>query len=372
MKKHSIIKLLTSTRLTVICLVLLIIVVIWGTVYQVENGLYQAQQKFFYSWFVFLFGFFPIPGTVLIFWVLFLNVFSSILFRIPFKFSNLGNILIHVGIMIFFIGSFFTYYYSQESVISLKEEQEKNFSVSSLDWELAIWHDQKEKKVVYAVDTNRLASDDRIKFDQLDMEIQVHQYYKNCIAYVKTKNMDKVDIINSSGIQQLEPKTEKREHSKNMAGMVFSILPFDKNSKQVLLYGADKNSTPILRGGKNYYFSLRKKRFILPFSLRLIDFKRTFHPGSNIVRSYDSKVEVRIKELVREVIISMNKPLRYKNFTLYQSSYFIADDGTEYTFLAVVKNFGKLFPYISSIIIFMGLCIHFLLRLIKKKKNLRE
>jgi cytochrome c biogenesis protein ResB len=370
MKKHPIIKLLTSTRLTVICLFFLIIVVIWGTVYQVENGLYQAQQKFFYSWFIPVFGFFPVPGTVLIFWVLFFNVFFSLIFRIPLKLSNLGNLLIHVGIVIFFIGSFFTYYYSQESVLSLQEGQEKNFSVSVQEWELAVWKVREGKKFVNSVDTRRLTSEDQVEFSELDVAIQVKQYYRNCIAYKTTGGEEESDIINSSGIGKLEYRTEKKEPSENITGIIFSLLPHTRRSGQVLLYGADSRPTSIQIAGETVYFSLRKKRFWLPFSLKLIDFERAFHPGSDIVKSYESKVKISIKDtLDREVIISMNKPLRYKNFTLYQSSYFIAQDGTEYSFLAVVKNFGKLFPYISSIIVFLGLCIHFLWMLIRKRKN---
>ncbi|MCC7260292.1 MAG: hypothetical protein IT567_04595, partial [Alphaproteobacteria bacterium] len=46
----------------------------------------------------------------------------------------------------------------------------------------------------------------------------------------------------------------------------------------------------------------------------------------------------------------------------YQSS-FIAHEGTVSTVLAVVNNAGRLFPYISSIIMCIGLLIHLAQRL---------
>ncbi len=369
---QPLIKFLASPKLTVICLFLLLMVVIWGTVYQVDHGLYASQQKFFYSWFVFLFGVLPIPGTVLIFWVLFLNVLSAMLFRIPLKWSNTGNILTHAGILIFFVGSFFTYYFSQESMISLREGEEKHFSISSRNWELAVWKAGQNKKIVYAVDADGLGPDDLIRIEPLDLDIRVLEYYKNCQAYVKSNGQDRAEIRNASGIHQLKPEPGHKEPSKNRSGLIFSVHSPVEIPGRILLFGGDRGPTLVEVGGSHHYFSLRKKRFLLPFALKLIDFKRIFYPGSSIIESYESRMELQVKELLREVIISMNKPLRYKNFTLYQSSYFIAKDGTEYSVLAVVENSGKFFPYIASIIIFMGLCVHFILMLMKKRKNQRH
>lgn len=44
-------KQVASMKLTVVCLLLLTTLVVWGTLYQADHGLYQAQQKFFHSWF---------------------------------------------------------------------------------------------------------------------------------------------------------------------------------------------------------------------------------------------------------------------------------------------------------------------------------
>ena len=58
----------------------------------------------------------------------------------------------------------------------------------------------------------------------------------------------------------------------------------------------------------------------------------------------------------------MNQPLRYKGYTFYQSSFFESSEG-EMTVLAAVKNYGRLFPYISSIVMCFGLMVHLVLRL---------
>ena len=43
----------------------------------------------------------------------------------------------------------------------------------------------------------------------------------------------------------------------------------------------------------------------------------------------------------------MNAPLEHKGYTLYQASYAELGSG-EATVLAVVQNYGRLFPYISK------------------------
>ena len=68
--------------------------------------------------------------------------------------------------------------------------------------------------------------------------------------------------------------------------------------------------------------------------------------------------------LPRRVLIQMNEPLRHHGYTFYQAS-FIDDLDKETTVLATVKNYGRLFPYISSIIMSIGLLIHLLISLPK-------
>ena len=94
------------------------------------------------------------------------------------------------------------------------------------------------------------------------------------------------------------------------------------------------------------------------------------HPGTNIAKSYSSEVNLIENSIPRRKLIKMNEPLRYKGYTFYQAS-FVDDREKETTVLASVKNYGRMFPYISSIIMSIGLLLHLLINLpilIKKKK----
>ena len=93
------------------------------------------------------------------------------------------------------------------------------------------------------------------------------------------------------------------------------------------------------------------------------------HPNTQIARSYESLVEVINNDVAREVLISMNHPLRFNNYTLYQASYKIDALGRESSTLAVVRNSGRLLPYIASLVTFSGLVTHFLMMAFVKKRK---
>lgn len=368
-KVVNLLKMIASLKLTVVCLVLLAVLIVWGTVYQADHGLYQAQHKFFYSWVFLAFGFIPFPGTVLVMYVLFFNLVFALIFRIRFRLAKIGNIITHLGIIVLLVGGFFTFYYSEESSLMLKEGETKNMSSSRLLWELAIWENKAGERNIYAVDTRGLAPGDAIRLEDLDLELKVEQYYENCSAFMAGSSGGN-QVINASGIRRLEEKPFDTEVTGNTAGGVFAVNPSANTGQTLLLYGEESTPTSVTVNNRVFAFSLRKQKIPLPLNITLVDFRMKLYPNSNIPKSYESTVAIKGEEgLERDVVISMNKPLRYKDLTFFQSSYYIAPDGSEYTILAVVKNFGRLLPYISSTIIFLGLLIHFLVMLLKRKKT---
>jgi cytochrome c biogenesis protein ResB len=134
------------------------------------------------------------------------------------------------------------------------------------------------------------------------------------------------------------------------------------------------NDAPVVQrySDRDYYFSLRLKRIFLPLRLKLLHFEKTLYQGSEIPKSFASRVEIESDGLHREALISMNRPLRFRGYTFYQSSYGEdARHGASSTF-AVVKNAGRWLPYISSALIFLGLALHFLSQLVAALKKSRS
>jgi hypothetical protein len=121
--------------------------------------------------------------------------------------------------------------------------------------------------------------------------------------------------------------------------------------------------------GKAYELALRPKRTYKPYTLHATEVRTEYYEGTGKPKSYSSKVVVLDGSSgeKREVTISMNDPLRYQGETFFQSGMnrSVPDGPMDITVLQVVRNPGWLMPYISCIMVSLGMIIHFGLHLTK-------
>jgi len=96
----------------------------------------------------------------------------------------------------------------------------------------------------------------------------------------------------------------------------------------------------------------------LPFSITLNHFRREVYPATDMPKDYESRVTIRDGDIVWPAVISMNEPLRYGGYTVYQSATMIDADGEPVSVLSIVTNKGWVFPYISGILLAFGLVYH--------------
>jgi hypothetical protein len=110
------------------------------------------------------------------------------------------------------------------------------------------------------------------------------------------------------------------------------------------------------------FVSLRRVKHELPVTLRLLDFRKSEHPGTEKARSFESDVEIHRAGVSKKTNISMNKPYREAGFTFYQASFSQSNQGEASTF-AVVENRGRVLPYICCLLVGGGLILHFVIML---------
>ncbi len=372
LNKSKIIRFCSSLKINVICLLLLYVLTFWGTVAQVNEGLYQSQHRFFESFVFLAFGFLPFPGGQLVMWILFINLICVALTRFLFQWRNIGILVIHFGLLLFFISGYVTLQGAKESFVQLKEGQATNLSTSYHDWEIAIWDDipqsdpLKIDRDVISIDFNQLKAGLVVPVAPLNFNLSIKEHYRNSIHVDEESNRD---ILNASGIRELRRADLNKSPEKNMPGVVFGLQSGNETSKDVLLFSEDNKPLSVTIGGKTYKFLLRLNHSSLPFTLKLIDFKKEEHPGTSTARSYQSRVEIQIDQVKREKLISMNDPLRYKEYTFYQSSFAVDQLGNETSILAVVKNKGRWMPYISTGVTFIGLVIHFVTAFLRSRQR---
>ena len=364
------IKFLSSARITVACLFLLFILTFWGTIAQVQQGLFAAQDRFFNSFFFLAAGFIPFPGAQLVLWVFFVNLICSLVltFKKYTQWENAGLLATHLGLILYFVAAFMVFHASQESNMRLAEGESTNVSTSYQGWELAYWKEDGQQRQVSAVDTKDFKPGLQVPFQNNDFILTVKDFYLNSEAFSDTSKMGP-SVLNISGISLLNAKPLNKEREQNIEGGIFD-LKADHKSYTLFLYGAEAQATPVEISGQKYYFILRHKRFPLPFAIRLDHFKAEFHPGTDMAKSYESLVTITTGSLERQVRIYMNNPLRYKDYTVYQASYDRDSTGRQYSTLAVVKNYARVLPYIACLAVFLGLALHFLIQALMAKAKL--
>jgi len=103
---------------------------------------------------------------------------------------------------------------------------------------------------------------------------------------------------------------------------------------------------------------MHHQREYLPFAITLKDFRHDVYPGTDIPKNFSSLVRLEDPGARegRDVLIYMNQPLRYAGKTFYQSSFGKNDT---LSIFQVVDNPGWLIPYISCVLVTLGLLIHF-------------
>src|SRR5271170_6480728 len=123
------IKIFTSLRLTVTMLSFAIVLVFIGTLAQVDEGLYNAQARYFRQWLIFGFDLFGrkipffLPGGYLIGTLLLLNLLAAHIYRFQLSVKKIGIQLTHAGVILLLVGQLATDMLARESQISFSEGQ---------------------------------------------------------------------------------------------------------------------------------------------------------------------------------------------------------------------------------------------------------
>ena len=362
-RRSPVLRIAIDLRVTVISLALLFLLTLLGTFHQVSHGLYDAQQRYFGAWITLVGGIVPLPGAQLVLWVLFVNLVAVTAVRFVYRWSRVGILIIHLGMFVMFFGMFFVSYFAQESFLRLQEGEWRNTSEDYHEWEVAVWREGMETREVRAFDLRKITSGDRISLPGLGLAILVEESHASADAYLPRDGQSS-SYVNARGIAELQPRRRSVRPEENQPGV---ILQVDGHSEDVAvaLWALDPTPTSVMLDGQRYGFSLRRTRYLLPALIGLEDFRAEFYSGTDTPRAFESDVIVEAPGTRRPVRISMNKPLRFNGFTIYQASYEFDATGAEYSTLAVVQNRGRLVPYVATSIIGMGLIVHFVQTLVR-------
>ncbi len=357
--RHPVSKALLHQAITLAGLFALLLQVFFGTLYQADHGLYEAQRIFF-GYVIWVGNVIPVPGTSTVLWILSLQLTLMMALVLPIAWKKLGLWIVHGGLLLLLVGGFITQMMAVESQMTLAEGETGHYTIAYQDWELAAWTSRGDTNDVVAYVDDDLRPGNVLDLDPHPARLTVKTYYPNAAAFTSAATGGAMPYLNASRIASMEPRKPEKEAPMNAPGVIATLEVEGQEDREVLFYGLERNPLAITMGGQRVFLQLRRRHYPLDFSLTLDDFIRTLHPGTEVAKGFESDAVLHDGGSSRPVKIWMNNPLRHKGYTFFQASFSI-DATAERSTFAVVTNPGRLLPYVSSLMVFGGMLLHFAL-----------
>jgi hypothetical protein len=336
----------------------IMLILVAGTVTQRDLGLYAAQKLFFGSFLLWA-GPLPLPGFYTLTGLLTCSLLLKFLLADDWSLRKAGIHLTHLGVLVLLLGGLVTALNTRESYMLIAEGDSSPYIYDYRQRELFVFEND------HLLET--------IPFEKLEVEysgktpfrIRVKDTCENCAIGKREEDSDTYKGM--AQFMTLSVKPPEKEPEENIAGTTFEIDGAEPGGTYIAFEGMPK---PIELKAKNRHYKIifgRRQR-ALPFMIRLDDFTKETYPGLDKARAYMSDITVIDGRLEWPARIEMNKPLRYRGYTFYQSSFEQGPEG-ELTILSVVENKGRVFPYIGTALIATGLLLH-LFVMIRERKTL--
>ena len=408
---RRVLKPLASLQLTVVLFILGTILVFFGTVAMMTKGLWTVVDEYFRSGFVWIpidlvrrfgtvffdlpkdgspwRGSFPFPGGWSIGFVMLANLVAAHLVRFKLSWKRSGIIITHLGVIVLMLGELVTGMYAVESTMTMRIGETSSYVDVTRDYEIVVTETGDPAfDAITTIPHQYFTRPGRIDIPDAPFTIQVSECWVNTgekmLEEPPPPNMPDVFPVRLPGGATLWMKLAPRAESAGVDGNAHADIPsvrvkiLDKNDggelgSFLLSLWAYENfelnrrvyqfpPTAVAIGGKAYTFLLRNKRVEKPYSVKLLQFEHGRYPGTDIPKDFASTVTVTEKATgdSHEVRIWMNNPLRHDDDSLYQNAVMYSDSGTV---LQVVKNPGRLMPYISCTMVMLGMLIHFGMKL---------
>jgi len=361
----------SSLKVTVVCLGLAVVLVFVGTIAQADQGLYQAQERYFKSFFVFWSPAgtglkIPVfPGGYLLGGVLLAGILVRLTRRSAFSRERLGLLLVHGGLVLLLLGQLLTDCLSVESAIRLTPGETRNYSEDFRRNELVVIDTSPaDRDEVVAIPESVLAKSSEIRVPALPFALRVKSYWPN----VDLLNQPMTNAIKAAATQGIgtgvwvQPRPPVTDSdSRNVPSAVVEVVGPEGSLGSWLVCTQIEAGQSFGYGHKTYRLGLRVMRHYLPFSLTLLEARHDVYRGTDIPKNFSSRVRLSRPDTKedREVLIYMNNPLRYAGETFYQ--YQMSPKGESgWSVLQVVRNPSWVTPYLACVLVTLGLAVQFL------------
>ncbi len=382
---RPILKPIASLRLTVLLFALSIGLVFFGTLAQMNAGIWTVVEKYFWSWHVMvewqllvqlgqkffgiptswqLPGRFPFPAAKSIGSVMFVNLLAAHSLQLinlvsaalktaqkgkAFRdvafvlLKRSGIYILHGGMILLFVGELVTRTSQVEQRMIIREGTTVNYAFDTRDFELAFalpvpGDPNSERVTVIPYSELKRATDlkSRISHPDLPVDVEVVEWMVNHklldLKQATPEQIEKNPNPATKGLGQVALAQRLAEGAgvdtdQTLETPAAYVRFFKKGTDEDLGTYLVSTVSPIDQTTKSndseFGIDLRFKRIYKPFSMRLDKFTHELYLGTKTPKNYASKLWLIDEERGenREVNISMNAPLRYRGEAFFQAGF---------------------------------------------------
>lgn len=299
--------------------------------------------------------------------------------------SRGGNVLIHLGVGLLMVGQFVFGDAQREERVSLAEGQRTAAAVEIDVVELVVIDRSPEKNNrVVAFDHHLIAKAVRDKkplsVDGLPFDIQIDKWFENSNVRRRREPIPadapehEMKGLIHDWILTEEPKVGGTSDRSNVTSAYVTLLnksdqtPIGKYAVSQWFSDDQIAMNPLYDtvdvATKKYDIGLIFRRNYKDYTVTLKDVVLEEYTNSAIPKDYSSYITIQDKDgnVLQDGRVWMNSPMRFRGETFYQSSYISKEQspyGVEQTVLQVVTNAGWLIPYVSCVLVGLGMLVHF-------------
>ena len=329
---------LCSLRLTVVLLALSMMLVFMATLAQTRLGIWEVMSRYIRTFVVWV----PLggrelpvfPGGWLLGGLLLVNLIAAHASRFTWSWKKAPLITIHGGLIVLLLSELITGLFARETEMTLDEGASRSYSEAPRHAELVIVDSSSpEHDRVWSIAEKRLGAGNLIEHKTLPFRVKVHGYYQNSRVFSPASVAETGAPRATRGIgaklRLMEQPRDVSTDGRNTVSAEVELIGADGPLGTWMVSTAIDEPQGFEHNGRSYWLAMRPERFYRPYSIQLIKFAHERHPGTEVPSRFASRVRLRDpqKNEDREVIISMNQPLRHAGETLYQAS-FANDDRT--------------------------------------------
>ena len=351
-----------------------------ATLEQIDSGLHHTLRKYFdwRAWYLIpeIGGRrvpLPLPGGYWVCALLAVNLVLGGVLRWRRDWQRVGVWISHLGIIYLLVAGGVAHHFSRRGHMRIAEGAASNTAEDYFEHVVEVAEIKDGQAAVIQVIGGQYLTDlagsasRRVSLSAMPFQLEFSGWLRHAEPTPVGDNAVPAGITACDGYY-LAPKPDKTEAEANTPGCIARVVAGDGGPAETfLLSSAAFEPFTVRHGGRVFTIVLRKRLWLMPFTVRLDKFTAEFYPGTMKPSKFVSAI-TRIEDgREAKAVIQMNDPMRYAKLTFYQASYDQSGRGAAArmaTVLEVVSNPADKWPQYSLYVVAFGLLVHFLTKLV--------